>query len=73
MNKNLLDDGKWLLVMEDADILKKSVFTTFEGKKCNAVIATALKTIKMPEEDFRTLTSTIKKEIDELIVEDDIL
>lgn len=53
LNKNLIDDGKWLLVMEDADILKSSVYTTFEGKKCNAVIATALRTIKMPEQDFK--------------------
>ena len=73
LNKNLIDDGKWLLVMEDIDILKTSVYTTFEGKKCNAVIATALKTIKMPNEDFKSLTSKIKQEIDDLITTNDKL
>ena len=59
--------------MEDIDILKTSVYTTFEGKKCNAVIATALKTIKMPNEDFKSLTSKIKQEIDDLITTNDKL
>jgi len=66
LNKNLIDDGKWLLVMEDVDLLHTSVYTTFEGKKCNAVIATALKTIKMPVEDFKLMKQTLKKEIEEL-------
>ena len=68
MQSSMMDFVKGAL--EDADILKTGIFTTFEGKKCNAVIATALKTIKMPEQDFKTLTSTLKKEIDELIVGD---
>lgn len=41
MEKNLIQDGKWLILMEDATIVDKTIYTEFKGYTCNAVIATA--------------------------------
>lgn len=52
MEKNLISDGKWLIKMQDAHIGNEHMFKEFQGTGCNAVIATALNSIKMPFDDF---------------------
>lgn len=53
MVKNKIKDGKWLIDMHDASIDKFNIFKQYkEEKVTNAVIATALNTIKMPDNDY---------------------
>jgi len=61
-HKNLMEDGKWLISIEDAFINDIPIFKEFAAdNSCNAVIATALNTIKMPKSDFNALEVSLNQ------------
>lgn len=59
--KNQMEGGKWLILMEDMTLIGKTIYKELQGYESNAVIATALDTIKMPDKDFELLGNTIAK------------
>ena len=66
-SKNMLNDGKFLIQMDDAMYGKDSVYRTFKGKKAPAVIASALNTIKLPNGDFDKLAVFLNSEHNEIV------
>lgn len=47
-------EGKWLISTTDVKVKEKSVFKAFsKDGSCPAVLATALNSIKMPEQDYQ--------------------
>jgi len=56
---NQISNGKWLILLEDMTLIGKTIYKELEGYESNAVIATALATIKMPDKDFELLANSL--------------
>lgn len=54
-----MTNGKWLILLEDMTLIGKTMYKELEGYESNAVIATALETIKMPDKDFVLLAHSL--------------
>ena len=57
--KNQIENGKWLILLEDVTLIGKTIYKELQGYESNAVIATALSTIKMPDQDYELLASSL--------------
>jgi len=57
--KNQMENGKWLVLLEDVTLIGKTIYKELQGYESNAVIATALKSIKMPDIDYKVLSDSL--------------
>ena len=60
-SENQLSESKWVVNMKGATLNNNNVFKKFKGsgKKCDAVIATASPTLKVPFEDMQLIERTL--------------
>ena len=68
--KNQMTNGKWLILLEDMTLIGKTIYKELEGYESNAVIATALETIKMPDKDFVLLAHSLVEKYPDAITFD---
>jgi len=56
-SKNLLGESKWAVDLKGATLNNNNIFKKFgrNGKKCDAVIASASPTLKVPFEDMQEI------------------
>ena len=71
--KNLVNDGKFLIHLEDVIYKSDSMYATYTGKKASAVIATALNTIKLPAAEFESLAVALNNEHQEIVNDGSII
>jgi len=62
---NEMKNGKWLILLEDVTLVGKTIYKELQGYEANAVIATALQTIKMPDLDYELLANSIMEKYPE--------